>query len=151
MSQILGRASPSTCGRGDGNGNEGPPRPQRCSTQELVIPDPVETRRGRHAPRRPLSTRVAAVPKVSLAQRTGEAEGETESDPAGRGRGWPAFSHVEAELATRGKRPQAPEACVRPRPGGMTVRFGFHGLDLPGAHDPQPPACPTQPASERYL
>lgn len=112
---------------------------------------PSETSRGRHAPRIPISTRAAAVPKVSLAQRTGEAEEETKAGRRGRGRGWPAFSHVQDELATRGKRPQALEACVGPRPGGMTVRFGHHGLDSPGALAPQPPACPTQHASGCYL
>lgn len=33
----------------------------------------------------------------------------------------------------------------------MTVRFGHHGLDVPGARATQPPACPTQPASRPYL
>lgn len=44
-----------------------------------------------------------------------------------------------------------PEACVRPRPGRMTVRFGHHRLDTPGAHAPQSPSRPTHPASWRYL
>lgn len=130
MSQILGRASPCTSG---------------CDT-EMEMKDHLVPSA---APPRSWSCRIhsrfgaAATPPGSPSprglrpypKRTGEAEGETESYTS-RGRGWPAFSHVEAELATRGKRPQAPEACVRPRPGGMTVRFGYHGLDVPGARDP---------------
>lgn len=157
MGQILARASPA----GYGNGNKPPPRPPRGSTPEPVNParPPTETRRGRHAPRLPVSTRVAAAPEVSLALRAAEAEREAEARQRRWGPGLPAFCHDQAEVETLGKRPQAPEACVGPRPGGMTVRFGRHGLDVPGARarNPRPArrspprgaTCRSQPADSR--
>lgn len=147
MDQILGPASPSTCGRA-----------KEMEVNDHLVPGagrsgraPFEARRGRHAPRLPVPTRVAAVPKARRPSEPERQEGKRRPGRARRGWGWPAFSHDRGELATLGERPQAPEACVGPRPGGMTVRFGHRRPDVRGARAPPPPACPTQHASRRYL
>lgn len=128
-----------------------PPPPR--STRELVSPAraAAETWRGSHAPRVPVSTRAAAVPKGSPTREPGRKGKRGPTNQVSPGLGWPAFPLAQDELATRGKRPQDPEAWVGPQPGGMTVRFGRRRLEAPGVCSPWYPTCPTRPPSRRYL
>lgn len=103
----------------------------------------AEPRRGRHAPSSLLHAGRGSAPSLADPA-SGRGRGGCRG-PAEQGRGWPAFSHAQAEPATRGKRPPDPEAWVGPQPGGMTVRFGHRRLGVPDARVPQPPRRPNAP------
>lgn len=132
MGQVPGTASPSSCGWGRRDGNEGAPRPQRHPGAGRSRPPGLQPTHGAAAtpPGSPLHAGCGSAP--TLANPTARKKGKLRPNREGRARGWPAFYHTQAELATRGSGPRT----LRPGPGGMTVRFGHLGLEAPSAHAP---------------